>query len=236
MLEALKLRKIRLREQKSLNENNLCLFKHITSYMQGTSLTSYEREEVLQQIIDMLLQAQIENRDKAFIVGNDYKEFCENIIKEYSDSKSKLYLILNSLGRYLIWLLASITMFIVVNIFNTNEGFSISASQLLFSNYIAIFVAFISETIKKQAINIPIHHKVKFTVNINKDIDKKSSLVLWAVILLVSLLIQTISKESFGIILESYFLGSSIIGGLVLILVTLILCIELYKLSYNKRG
>ena len=67
MLEVLKLRNLRLKEQKNFNENNLCLYEHITSYIKATNLTSYEKEEILHKIMDMLLQAQYENRDVTLI-------------------------------------------------------------------------------------------------------------------------------------------------------------------------
>ena len=67
MLEALKLRSLRLKEQKNFNENNLCLYEHITSYIKSTNLTSYEKEEILHKIMDMLLQAQYGNRDVTLI-------------------------------------------------------------------------------------------------------------------------------------------------------------------------
>ena len=70
MVRVLKLRNIRIKEQKKLNENNFCLYKHIIAYIKATNLTIYEKEEILHQIMDMLLEAQYENRDKSFIVGD----------------------------------------------------------------------------------------------------------------------------------------------------------------------
>ena len=47
MVRVLKLRNIRIKEQKKLNENNFCLYKHIISYIKATNLTIYEKEEIL---------------------------------------------------------------------------------------------------------------------------------------------------------------------------------------------
>ena len=60
MVRVLKLRNIRIKEQKKLNENNFCLYKHIIAYIKATNLTIYEKEEILHQIMDMLLEAQYE--------------------------------------------------------------------------------------------------------------------------------------------------------------------------------
>lgn len=47
MVRVLKLRNIRIKEQKKLNENNFCLYKHIIAYIKATNLTIYEKEEIL---------------------------------------------------------------------------------------------------------------------------------------------------------------------------------------------
>ncbi|MGO1468757.1 MAG: hypothetical protein ACTHW2_01910 [Tissierella sp.] len=39
----------------------------------------------------MLLQAQSENKDTSIIIGDDYEEFCQSIIKEYETNKNTIY-------------------------------------------------------------------------------------------------------------------------------------------------
>ncbi|WP_454054626.1 DUF1048 domain-containing protein [Clostridium sp. Marseille-Q7071] len=71
-----------MREQKKLNDTNLCLYKHITSYIQICSnLELDEKEEILQQIMDMILQAQFENKSVDLFIGKDYEVFCDSIVE-----------------------------------------------------------------------------------------------------------------------------------------------------------
>lgn len=83
------LRQIRLKQQKKLNEANLYLFKSITSYIENSNLSTREKEEILQQIMDMMLQSQFENKPVDMVIGQDYKDFCKSVIEEYKRGKSK---------------------------------------------------------------------------------------------------------------------------------------------------
>ena len=56
MIRVLKFMNMRIKEQKKLNENNLFLYKYITTYIKATDLTMYEKEEILHQIMDMVLK------------------------------------------------------------------------------------------------------------------------------------------------------------------------------------
>jgi DNA-binding ferritin-like protein (Dps family) len=86
-----KLKESRFKHQKKLNETNLYLYKSITSYIKNSQLRGFEKEESLQQVMDMMLQAQLEGKPMNLIVGHDYEEFCNSIIEEYSSDKSNIY-------------------------------------------------------------------------------------------------------------------------------------------------
>ena len=121
MIRVLKFMNMRIKEQKKLNENNLFLYKYITKYIKATDLTMYEKEEILHQIMDMLLEAQYENRDKSFIVGDNYKEFCKSIIDEYMVTKSKLYIFLDYFQRYILWMTIGLGLDALYNLFSVNQ-------------------------------------------------------------------------------------------------------------------
>ena len=59
MLLEWRLKIIRFKQQKKLNGSNLYLYKCITSYIKNSELSETEKEEILQQIMDMILQSQI---------------------------------------------------------------------------------------------------------------------------------------------------------------------------------
>ena len=167
MVRVLKLRNIRIKEQKKLNENNFCLYKHIIAYIKATNLTIYEKEEILHQIMDMLLEAQYENRDKSFIVGDDYKKFCKSIIDEYMLTKSKVYIVLDYVQRYVLWMIIGLGLEGFYNLFLINQ-LTITLNDIFTWNMISLFIVFISKSVTREAIVVPISEKSKIKVNIKK--------------------------------------------------------------------
>ncbi|MHC6179935.1 DUF1048 domain-containing protein [Clostridium sp. JNZ X4-2] len=103
MLSGWRFKKIRLKEQKKLNSTNLYLYKSITVYIQNSNLRTIEKEEILQQIIDMILQAQMENKSADLIIGQNYKEFCKSVIQEYSSGRSAVYTSLDYMQKFFLW-------------------------------------------------------------------------------------------------------------------------------------
>lgn len=142
MLLSLSLKRIRLKQQKKLNESNLYLYKSITSYIQNSDLRGIEKEEILQQIVDMMLQAQTKNKPMKLIIGNDYQEFCKSIIKEYENYRSKTYLILNYIQRYFIGIiLMSIVFFILKEMpFKDLSNLGITVDDFMVVNIIVLIL------------------------------------------------------------------------------------------------
>ena len=141
MLIELRLKQIRLKQQKKLNESNLYLYKCITSYIQGSALKGSEKEEILQQVMDMMLQAQIEDKPMDLIIGDDYEEFCKSIIKEYSSDKSKVFKIINNIQTGLVWMiLISVFMIMIRRIFNPLYSLGITIDQLIVVSVISFIM------------------------------------------------------------------------------------------------
>ena len=104
MFVELKLMRIRRREQKKLSAENLTEFKYIKHYISESTLSFYEKEEVLQQILDTMLQAQAENKSIHLFIGNDINGFCDSIIMEYRTSKSFMLKTINFIEQLIIWI------------------------------------------------------------------------------------------------------------------------------------
>lgn len=234
MVRVFKLRNIRIKEQKKLNENNFCLYKHIISYIKATDLTMYEKEEILHQIMDMLLEAQYENRDKSFIVGDDYKRFCKNIINEYMVTKSKVYIVLDYVQRYILWMTIGLGLYILYNFFLINQ-LTITLNDIFTWNMVSLFIVFISKSVTREAIVVPISEKSKIKVNIN--FNNNSKLVNYLVgIFIISLILQLVSKHLFNIDLYTYvILLQSNVFIIVLIILLVLIGISIYKYQYTKR-
>lgn len=233
MVMVLKLRNIRIKEQKKLNENNLYLYKHIISYIKATDLTMYEKEEILHQIMDMLLEAQYENRDKSFIVGDDYKKFCKNIIDEYMGTKSKLYIVLDYVQRYILWMTIGIGLDALYNLFLINQ-LTINLNDIFTCNMISLFIVFISKSAVREAIVVPISEKSKIKVNINFNNSKLASCLLG--IFILSLILQLVSRHLFNIDPYTYvILLKSNVFIIISIILLVLVGVSIYKYQYAKR-
>ena len=233
MVRVLKLRSIRTKEQKKLNENNICLYKHITSYIKATDLTMYEKEEILHQIMDMLLQAQYDNRDKSFVVGNDYKKFCKSIIDEYMVTKSKIYIVLDYIQRYILWMTIGIGLDSIYNLLSINQ-LTITLNDIFTWNMISLVIIFISKSITREAIVVPISEKSKIKVNINLNNSNIVSYILG--IFILTLILQLVSRDLFNIDPYSHVILLRDNVFIILLSILLILfIISIYKYKYSKR-
>ncbi|WP_125153512.1 DUF1048 domain-containing protein [Clostridium rectalis] len=141
MLYIWKLKKIRLKEEKRLNNTNLHLYKSINKYIHNSQLKPLEKEEILQQIMDMMLQAQIENTSISLIIGKDYKKFCESIILESNLDKGKISIIFDFIKRYLMYTtILLISMAAFNNITSPFYNFTIDINNFLIANVISIII------------------------------------------------------------------------------------------------
>lgn len=229
MLSELNLKKIRLVEQKKLSNTNLCLYKNITSYIKNSILTENEKEEVLQQIMDMMLQAELEHKSINLFIGKDYEEFCDAIIKEFNNSRNITYKILNYIQKYLIWNILIIGFISLGSLLKTG-ALSISLEQLILASGFSLSVLPFIEAKRKEALYVPLHEKFKFKININNSI----MVIPMAVILGFIFITRFIIGGTLGIEVLSYSLGIYKNIGSVLCVIAIIIIIEVYRLVYNK--
>lgn len=235
MIRVLKFMNMRIKEQKKLNENNLFLYKYITTYIKATDLTMYEKEEILHQIMDMLLEAQYENRDKSFIVGDNYKEFCKSIIDEYMVTKSKLYIFLDYFQRYILWMTIGLGLDALYNLFSVNQ-LSITLNDIFTWNMISLFIVFISKSVSREAIVVPISEKSKIKVNINFNNNSREMSYLLGIFIL-SVVLQLASKYLFNIDPYNYaILLQSNVFIIIFSILLVLIAVSIYKYQYCKRN
>ncbi|OFH99489.1 hypothetical protein CLOACE_22230 [Clostridium acetireducens DSM 10703] len=206
MISAIRLRKIRLKEQKKLNDSNLCLYKNITTYIQNSTLTMDEKEEILQQIIDMMLQADIEGKSVDLFIGKDYEEFCKSIIKEYNNSKSTTYKIINYIQKYLMWMISIAILMSIFNVFNGDlANLSITLNQFIFANELAIFMIFVLKIKNQENIDvIPIQVPFYKQINFKKYTNQKSSEVSFFIFIFITIIINFFMKKFLGTNIMNY--------------------------------
>ena len=235
MIRVLKFMNMRIKEQKKLNENNLFLYKYITTYIKATDLTMYEKEDILHQIMDMLLEAQYENRDKSFIVGDNYKEFCKSIIDEYMVTKSKLYIFLDYFQRYILWMTIGLGLDALYNLFSVNQ-LSITLNDIFTWNMISLFIVFISKSVSREAIVVPISEKSKIKVNINFNNNSREMSYLLGIFIL-SVVLQIASKYLFNIDPYNYvILLQSNVFIIIFSILLVLIAVSIYKYQYCKRN
>lgn len=229
MLAELKLKNIRLKEQKKLNEKNACLYKSIVTYIQSSSLREIEKEESLQQIMDMILQSQAENKSVELFMGKDYEAFCHSIIQEYSVDKSSSYKVLDGIQRYLIWMSVISLLMCLVNLI-VNKSLSITVEQFIIVNYIAIFIIPIAKKFTQETASLSMYQRVL----VHSKNDLKTLIVLGVAaisIILAKVILKGIFGE--GIFYNNIGLRESRVYLMAIALI--IVSIHGYKKIYSKR-
>ncbi len=136
MLFEMRLMLLRKKQQDNLNKKNREAFDNIRQYMDTSSLVFFEREEVLQQILDTMLQAQSEGKDINLFLGRDHKEFCDSIIREYSTAKSLVLRIISMIEELILYTMLGIfisMLFYGAPVFKINIIISLTGICLIFN-------------------------------------------------------------------------------------------------------
>ncbi|KGM95515.1 hypothetical protein Z968_08915 [Clostridium novyi A str. 4552] len=229
-----KLKKIRLKEQKRLNDNNFALYKNMVDYIKVSDLTGLQKEEIFQDIMDIMLQAQMEDKNIDLFIGKDYEVFCNNIIEEYSNGISKKYKIVNYIQRYIF---VFMSLFIIMGISNKFNGDSISIgvtiNQIIFINFIALFLTPILRIRKQGDINIyPIYFPIQKIIKVRRIRNNKSIMVPYCAMFIVSIILNNIIQTVMDIDTTRYIVKIKPLYGAGVI--SIIMIMELYKIMYNK--
>jgi DNA-binding ferritin-like protein (Dps family) len=134
MFFEMRLMLLRKRQQDNLRKKNREAFDTIRLYMDTSSLVFFEREEVLQQILDTMLQAQSEGKDINLFLGRDHKEFCDAIIREYSTAKSFVLRIISRIEELIVYTMLGILLSMLLNrspVFEINIIISLTGFLLI---------------------------------------------------------------------------------------------------------
>lgn len=209
MLYWLKLKRIRIREQKKMYKTNLKLYKKIIEYINNSNLKYIEKEEALHQIMDAILQSEAEAKSVDVTMEN-YEEFCKSIIKEYTNDKGAAYTILHHLQRSIINMLIILVLGIVfLNVLHPEINTGISTMLLI----PAIGIAFIL---------MPYRHDRK---------QRKWSSIIYFIAVLWP--ISFVTETPWGEIIDNILIPNTniILMGMVLI----VAAIEVYKRVSDRK-
>jgi DNA-binding ferritin-like protein (Dps family) len=231
MLFEWRLKKIRFKQQKKLNKTNLYLYKSITSYIQNSNLRGIEKEEILQQVMDMMLQAQIENKSMNLIIGNDYEELCKEIIEEYSRGKSKTYRLLHYIQKYLLYMLfMSMFMMIFRGILNSSLELGLTVDQLILVNVISLILLPATKKSRQETSSLISLYQRLYMMRLTK-----SGVYALAFMLVIIGLLRFVLGKVFGPEVFNYTV--TLLAGVpyVIFVLLLIVIIEIQKKVYDKR-
>lgn len=228
-----RLKQLRFKEQKNLNSSNLYLYRSITSYIQNSELRGTEKEEILQQIIDMMLQAQIEKKPMKLIIGDDYQEFCKSIIEEYSSDKSKNYRLLDYIQKGLFWsIISSVFFWIVIGLNNSSFTLGITVDMIITISAISFILIPATRKSNQESPSLNFWNKKYYAISsgITKPGLNGFILVIFAIALIRFILGKTLSTNFF-----SYAITLHSAAPYILLILLIIGSIEIYKSMYNKR-
>jgi len=233
MLLKWRLKQIRFKQQKKLNGSSLYLYKSITTYIQNSELRGTEKEEILQQVMDMMLQAQIEDKPMTLIIGNDYEEFCKSIIEEYSSDKSENYRVINYIQKSLLFTVLFLSMFSILRkIIHPSINLGITVDYII----IAITMSFIMlPAIKKrnqEKSSSQVYWYQEFYA-MGSDLSKSSVFSFLLAICTVGF-IRLILLKILGTKIFSYTITLYSCIYYVALILVIIVVIESYKRMYNK--
>lgn len=229
MLLESKLKRIRLKQQNKLDSKNLYLFKSITIYIQNSNLRKIEKEEILQQIMDMMLQAQSEKKDMSVIIGNDYEEFCQSIITEYESNKNRTYKVVSFIQRYLatLFIVSFIMWLIGGDISNYLLDFEITLDNFIMANIVAIILVPASKKESQKTSSMSSYSTLW------ERIQMRGRSKNWTISILLMLAIMTFKESILKRIINSkYFIQPIPLNALVPVGISIILIVsvaEIYK-------
>ena len=103
--------------EKNLSKDSNEVLTDIIVYLRGCDISEYHQEEVRRDLIQMIADGEKRNEDIRNIIGEDYKSFCDEIVKSFPPRSKKekvlewLSIALQILSTLsLIWLCSSITL------------------------------------------------------------------------------------------------------------------------------
>ena len=84
-----KLLKENNRFEKNLSKESNEVLTDIVVYLRGSAISEYHQEEVRRDISQMIFDGEKRNESVRDIIGEDYKSFCDEIVKSFSPRSKK---------------------------------------------------------------------------------------------------------------------------------------------------
>lgn len=208
MIRVMALEFKRNRLVKELNDRNLSIFNDIVEYIELGLLSSVEREEVFQQVLDMMLQAQSEGKFVSEVIGNDIKGFCDSIIEESIGNKNIFHICFNYIESiFQMGLIMFIITFIILN-----RGDSVFQQKDMFAVDIIVGVVVF-------AVVFPVYFMIRRKKIFKKKNKKDYSWVFLAICLYLALRVEDMIKIKFSQLANIYVIPHGNIIFLIIVFI-----------------
>ena len=76
-----KLRKENNKSDKLLSKENALIMTNMIVYLRSSDLSDYDIEVIRRELFGMIYEAQLRNESASQVIGDDYKSFCEELMK-----------------------------------------------------------------------------------------------------------------------------------------------------------
>lgn len=226
MLLEFKLIMIRRNHQVKLNKENRKAFKKIKDYMYNSSLVFFEKEEVLQQILDIMLQAQNEDKSINLFLGHDHKKFCDSVISEYSTTKSFVLRVIGFIDRFIIFAFLGMLLDMInykAPVFKLNTVITM------------VFLLFITEPFSRKSRKEDIYPTYKY-LPIKRSLPaNKNSFILAIPFSFITTKVLSLLNKKYGLDLLNYKFKLYSIRYLIVFAILFICISEIYKSVCNKQ-
>ena len=179
--KAKKLLKENNKFEKNLSKESNEVLTDIVAYLRGSALSEYHQEEVRRDISQMIFDGEKRNESIRAIIGEDYKSFCDEIVKSFPPRSKKekflewlslFFQMLNTLS--LLWLFSSLILIFTENA--TVYRLPLSLDQIINGMFISIGSIFIVTFVSKTSFNKPIEvRKDKKFFGLMKKIGGKNA-------------------------------------------------------------
>lgn len=153
------------KREKEINKINERIYTDMIVYLRGSDMTEYNQELIREDLITMILEGQERGDDIEKVIGNNYKDICDEII-ETMPKKTKLQKLGSVIETTLasIWILGAISIIktLIGNLFNHEESwnFILSIGDLINMLIIILLANFIVNYVCKTAFQYSDKNKV----------------------------------------------------------------------------
>lgn len=114
--KAKELNRINNKLDKQISEENQQAFTDMICYIRGANISDYNQEVVRQDLTEMVLSAQKRGENISSVIGDDYKDFCDNVIANLPHKTQKQRVI-----EFFDIICLGLSILVTINIVTANE-------------------------------------------------------------------------------------------------------------------